>query len=239
MNNPVDLFGRSNRSRGKTSGAAILGPAQLKQLLRDYEVLTDPTEPFSTVMIFGVKLHQPPTANDDRTDAVAHIHFGTAWNPIDEDDCQDVDVDLCNGMAINVLGNCMINIEVEYGPLLFAEAGATQPVLEVSLSIARGFHPNRARRTVKIGPLAALTASPILDIPNFAKEAILVNADPTVPSLRMDQFLNAQGGVPISTDFVIKKPDQAVQAADGAEGFAVTTGATPTTKTAVIWNLFL
>lgn len=235
MNRP-NLFDVDSGPRGKTSGMAILGPTQLKQLLRDWAVTT---EPYSTVLIFGVKLHQPPTPNDDRTDAVAHIHFGTAWTPLNEDDCQDVDVDLLDGACINILGNCMLNVEVEYGPLLFAEAGAVQPILEVSLSIAHGSHPNRARRTVKVGPLTAMTASPILQIPNFAKEAILVNADGTVPSLRMDQFLNPQGGVAISTDFVTKKADQAVQIADGATGFAVTTGATATTKTAVIWNLNL
>jgi len=232
----ASLFDVDSGPRGKTSGSTILAPTQLKQLLREWAVTS---EPYSTVLIFGVKLHQAPTPNDDRTDAVAHIHFGTAWNAMDEDDLQEADVDLLDGTCINVLGNCMLNVEVEYGPLLFAEAGAIQPVLEVNLSIAHGFHPNRARRAVKVGPLGANGVSGFLPIPNFAKEAILVNNEGTVPSARLSQFHNALNPASISTDFVTKKQDQAVQIADGASVFAITNGPTAMTKTAVIWNLNL
>jgi hypothetical protein len=214
----------------------IVRAGESHTLLREWSTSCDA---FSTTLIFGVRLAQPATANDDSTDAFVRVHFGTAWNSLQEDDCQDVDVDLCQGTAITVLGNCMLSVEIIYGPLIFPAQDAVQPTLDVSLSIAHGFNPKNARRTVKLGPLGANATSAVSTIPNFARDAILVNGEGAVPSLRLDQFNNLTANTLLSTDFVTKKPDQAVSIANGASAFSVTTGATPTTKTAVIWRLNL
>jgi hypothetical protein len=222
--------------RGKNSGHQFLGPAQRKYLLQNWAASVDA---FSTTLVFGVRLRHPPTANDDRTDAFCRIFFGTASNQLQEDDCQQVDVDLCDGMAITVLGNCMLSVIAIYGALTFPAPDAVQPELVIDLSIAHGMNCQNARRTVKFGTIAANSLSGTFPIPNFAREAILVNADGTVPSLRLDQFPSDQSLTILSTDFVTKKPDQAVQVADGAGAFAVSTGATASPRTAVIWRLNL
>jgi hypothetical protein len=220
----------------KSSGHQLLAAGQNKYLMRNWRASFDA---FSTTLIVGARLRNAPVATDDRSDALLRIFFGTAANQLQEDDCQSVDIDLCTGNAITVLGNCMLSAVAMYGPLTFAEAGATQPELVVDLSIAHGMNCQNSRRTVKFGTIAPNSAGATQLIPNFAREAILVNADGTVPSLRLDQFSNIQSVVVRSTDFATKKPDQAVQKCDGCYAFSVSTGATASPRTAVIWRLQL
>lgn len=194
-------------------------------------------EPFSTVLIFGVQYVDAPTANDDPSDALVRIRFGTS-SAIGEDDCQVVDVDLFNGAAITVLGNCVLSAEVIYGAPFDAAGQATQPALLVDASVAHGFNPCNARRTIKVGSIAPNTTSPRFPIPLQAREAYLVNAQVAVPALTLTQFYTANGAT-TSVDVITKKSDGTVQYAHGATVFSLTTGNDAVTKAAVIWKLNL
>jgi hypothetical protein len=169
------------------------------------------------------------------------INYGTAWNPLQQDDCPTVEVDLCQGMAITVLGNCMLSVEAVYGPLLFGAPGATQPPLEISLSIAYGVNAQNARRTVKYGDIPEMATTVQRPIPLQARSGYLVNTDaPNVPALRADQLLaDVAGAAIVSSDIMGKKDDMTVRVADGARAATLSTGAFPSPRTAIIWTLNL
>lgn len=159
-------------------------------------------------------------------------------------DAQVMDFDVVHGGSVSVEA-WSLNVEITYpDPTKTGLPTPEHPIIRVDVSVGIGTTgkasvSSSATRTVSIGDLAIGGSSADLQIPMYAVGARIVNTDPTVPTLEINQ-LQAAGGQLVSVERVGKLQRDAVPIARGrgARWFSVTNfNAVISHDTAVIFDL--
>lgn len=187
-----------------------------------------------------VRLEDPDDENDlvDLSDVFATITWGSGV--ADGPDRHDMDFDVVHGGSVSVEAWSLC-IQITYPG---TGVTAAHPRIRVDASVGLGTTGkssvgSSATRTVKVGDLAVGASSADLPIPMYAIGARIVNTDPLVPTLEVNQ-LRAAAGQLVSVERVgkLQRDPVAVARGVGARFFSVTNfNAAISHNTAVIFDL--
>jgi hypothetical protein len=136
---------------------------------------------------------------------------------------QTVDVDVQNGTYVTVLGR-NVNVQISY-PVI---PGSQQKQLPIDARAVLGFeggHPvaglaSIARRTVRIGTVAAGAVTPFFRVPRFAVAAVIRNSVLSIPTMVIGQARGSNGGL-INVSMVGKLEQDVISICDGASFFSI------------------